>query len=63
MVFRNTFNAKLCIKLGLKPTAKSIQEILNIVEDWNVHKTLKNLFKGNTVRIDPKRKTTRNWVR
>lgn len=61
---RNTFNAKLCRELNMPPTPKSVQQILIVVNQWNVHKVLKALYKGTIVQVSPKLevlKLKNNW--
>lgn len=55
-LFRKTFNARLCKELGLPPTAKSVCQILIIVNEWNIHQILKGIFKGTITYISPTRK-------
>lgn len=54
--FSGTFNAKLCEELKIERTEANIRKILTIVDEWNIYKELKSIYKGETKAVNPKRK-------
>lgn len=54
--FRDTFNVKLCQELNMPPTVHSVRQILEVVNEWNVHKVLKSRYKGIVKKVCRKQK-------